>query len=179
MKRKEVEEHWSEPTRLPSNMRQRLPDLSSAQEGFEHYAEPNANDDGHGGWADPKKVRVARPIGGGRLNLKEVPLDGTPDNVDWSSMDYEVAQAAAGNDPPSWTDQRDQMIQQDQMALRQPQDYSGRDRGGLASGFTVHRMDAAEGKHDMDERFDQRVVGEDEGGPVRGFAKRSNVLDRG
>jgi hypothetical protein len=157
--------------------------LHAHQERFEIVPEENKNDDGQETWSGFKDARIERPIAGGALGWKSLPIDGNVDPVNWDSMRYEVAQAAANNDPPSWTDQRDQILHEDQMPLRMPPDVTQQtrqDMQNIEKGFAYLPMSPTD-DNKMDAQFYENVSGEDDrktANKVKGFLDRKNVLDR-
>jgi hypothetical protein len=154
--------------------------LHAKQERFEITPTENKNDDGRedASWANANDARITRPIAGGSLGWEAGELNRTPNRVASSFKMGPVAKAAAENNPPNWTDQREQVVAEDQMPLNIGSDYADMTARQLASGFAYRPMSPTVDNKTGSE-FHEKVRGRDDAGNrVTGFHERKPVLDR-
>jgi len=151
------------------------------QERFELYGrvDPNNRDDGQDDdhWSGFDDARITRPIGGGVLGIKSIPIDGKHDPVDPRSASYQSNVISGGMDPQV-TQQNEMVIHQDGMPLQFGKDYSDRSARDLASGFSYLPMDPCDDFRTDNELYSTVEGTDDAGNKVKGKIDRKNWLDR-
>jgi hypothetical protein len=156
---------------------------NSLQDKFQTSYPYKQEDDENADWEWAKDGAIKpRPVSGGKSG----------NDMGWSwqaktvpTKTKQVQTAAAGNDPPTWTDMKEEVMKENggmKLVTASATDVTNDvEAKALKNGFTYHDMDSVDDEYTgaNQDHFYGEAIGPDDGGnEVVGFVERNNYLDR-